>query len=134
MFHIEIKTQCTKIHVCIQHFSSGSNSELRPFWPNIVFFLCCHCNIMICIHLIYFFSQVPAAIFLLPPTIKDKVGDSDEAGRSLAPPVDDQQHVAQPVKPPSPPPRPQLLYSNEVGTVHTTPSGHRNCGVMKTVV
>lgn len=75
--------------------------------------------------------EVQAPVFQMPAAIKDKVGEPDEPGRSSAPPVEDQQQVPQPVKPSSPPPRPQPLYSHEVGTMHTTPSRLVNCEGMK---
>lgn len=70
-------------------------------------------------------------MFQTPPAAKDKVGEPDQPGCSSAPPVEDQQQVPQPVKPPSPPPRPQLLYSQEVGTIHMTPTMLANCKEIK---
>lgn len=63
-------------------------------------------------------GEVPTqTLFHIPPAVPDKIG---EPGSGSAPPADGQQLFQQmsqshPLKSPSPPPKPQLVYSNEVG-------------------
>lgn len=62
------------------------------------------------------------SVFALPPAVTDEAGEPSDPHHSLTHPEDRQQlfqpiSQPQPVKPPSPPPKSQPVYSNEVGKI-----------------